>query len=116
MGLLFPCVSTMANRAFDLQACVRGTPSTESASLWIHGPGPASVTRSRLSVAVATVGWPIGWPRSRRLRAIDELRVFRRQVHQHRRQRRVVLEVIKHNLVVRIAVRVPGVTPVVPVE
>ena len=41
--------------------------------------------------------------------------ILRRRVRQHRRQRRVLLQVVEHDLVVRVAVRVPRVLPVLGV-
>src|SRR5215218_1943921 len=38
----------------------------------------------------------------------DPCRIFRREIYQHRRQRRVVLEVIEHDLVEGITLGMPG--------
>src|SRR2546427_6448696 len=42
-------------------------------------------------------------------------RVLRREIHQHRGERRVVLHVVETEFVVGVAVGVPGVAPVIPV-
>src|SRR5579859_1108854 len=42
-------------------------------------------------------------------------RVLRREIDEHRREHRVVLDVVETDLVVRVAVGVPGVAPVIPV-
>src|SRR6266566_3514763 len=49
------------------------------------------------------------------LRARDMGRVFGREIDQHRRERRVVLHVVKTDLVVSVTVRMPCVPAVVPV-
>src|SRR5256885_15433942 len=42
-------------------------------------------------------------------------RILRREIHEHRGERGVVLHVVETDLVVRVAIGVPGVAPIVPV-
>jgi hypothetical protein len=76
--------------------CLRVTPSRFPASR----PRPCVAVRQR---------------RKRRHLPRRALRILRRRVRQHSRHRRVVLEVVEHDLVVRVPVRVPRILAVLRV-
>ena len=66
--------------------------------------------------APATDGRRDRRPREVGALARDERRILGREVREHRGERRVLLQIVEHDLVVRVAVGVPGVVAVVPAQ
>src|SRR5690349_7926980 len=105
--------ASLACRAGDCASAADET-SVNVAIQRIIGVSAVSKPRLRLARRLAAVRRPIGRPRARRPVTLDEIRILAREIRHHRRERRVVLEIIEHDLVVRVALRMPGVRKIVP--
>src|SRR5262245_55294327 len=92
--------------------------TTNSLSCMIRPPVEVEVRRSVARPGYArcfpAVVRPVRRPMARRAIALDELRIFAGEVYHQCRERRVVLQVVEDDLVVRVAVGVPGIRVVVP--